>query len=519
MALSGGLTISNGYFREVFDTIFRNTVSKNMQKRVHKKAEHLPIEDYEDASLNDLLTCAGEKFFYGDVLGFLMQGLYVVQILVSIAMTGFLVWSYDPILVLPFVGMMGTQILGIFSNRKKIKMDLALIPIQRKRQVYKEYLTKYENMKEIRSLGVHRVFCEKWKKALQEAISYEERVTRNVYLLRFAEDAIKRLTIVAAYLLCVYLVDRHMVGIGQFGAMILLMQQFQNSSSELVERIQEVHASVIHVQNGLAYFELPQEQRNKRLEDSLHRITLEQVSYRYPAANRFAVADIQLELKKNEIYAVVGKNGSGKTTLSRLICGLFTPTEGTVRFDGVLAEEIENASLFGRTTVALQDFSRYAMTVRENILLGDVKRRTSDKEFMELAKSMKVTFLSKEGVVNLDTELGVEYGGMELSGGQWQQLAVLRAKYKDADLVILDEPTAVLDPLKEAELFEVFQEMCQGKIGVIITHRLGMCALADKIIHMEQGYITEVGSHREVMERNEGYARAFRKQAQMYGSM
>ncbi len=131
---------------------------------------------------------------------------------------------------------------------------------------------------------------------------------------------------------------------------------------------------------------------------------------------------------------------------------------------------------------------------------------------------MKVTFLSQNGVVNLDTELGVEYGGIELSGGQWQQLAILRGMYKEADLIILDEPTAALDPLKEAELFETFQEMCQGKIGVIITHRLGLCALADNIIHMEQGRITEEGSHQELMEMNGDYARVFRKQAQMYHS-
>lgn len=369
LALSGGLALSNGYFREVFDTVFRNSVSKNMQKRVHKKAERLPLDDYEDPSLNDLLTCAGEKFFYGDVLGVLIQGVYVLQILISILMIGVLVWSYHPVLVLPFVGMMGTQVLGLFSNRKKVELELALVPIRRKQQVYKEYLTKYENMKEIRSLGIHSFFCEKWKKSLQEAISYEEEATQRVYLMRFVEDVIKRLTIVAAYLLCIYLADKHIVGIGQFGAMILLMQQFQSSSSEFVERIQEVHASAVHVQNGLAYFELPQEQRDHTLKQPLHTITLEQASYRYPQASSMAVKDIQIKLEKGKIYAVVGKNGSGKTTLSRLICGLLVPTEGTVRFNGALAKELENGSLFGGTSAVLQDFSRYAMTVRENILL------------------------------------------------------------------------------------------------------------------------------------------------------
>lgn len=521
LACSGGLMLANGYFREVFDTMFRHCVSKNMQKRVHQKAGCLPMDDYEDATLNDLLTCAGEKFFYGDVLGFLMQGIYALQLVVSMVLTGCLVWSYHPILELPFAAMLAVQVLGLRTNHKKAELDLALVPLRRKQQVYQAYLTKYENVKEVRTLGVHGLFCQKWQAAMREAMRCEEKTTAKINALRLTEELLKTAAVITAYLLCVFLADQRMVGIGPFGALILLMQQFQASSSEFVRRVEELHASAVQVQNGLAYLELPEEQRDQSLMQPLETITLEHVAYRYPEAKRSAVEDLCLQLKKNEIVAVVGKNGSGKTTFSSLLCGLLVPTQGTVRFNEVSAKELTNEALFGRTSAVLQKFSRYALTVRENILLGDIKKQSVDAELKELAAQMKVSFLSAgidaaKGAVTLDTNLGVELGGMELSGGLWQQLAVLRACYKEAELVVLDEPTAALDPLKEAELFSAFETLCKGNIGVIITHRLGMCALADRIVHMDAGRIVEMGSHQELMERGGRYAQVFRQQAGMY---
>lgn len=518
LACSGGLMLANGYFREVFDTIFRHCVSKNMQRRVHQKAERLPMDDYEDAALNDLLTCAGEKFFYGDVLGFLMQGIYALQLCVSMVLTGCLVWSYHPILELPFVAMLAVQALGLWTNHKKAELDLTLLPIRRRQQVYRAYLTKYENVKEVRTLGVHGLFCQKWRAAMREAMRCEEKTTAKINALRLIEELLKITAVIAAYLLCIFLAEQQTVGIGPFGALILLMQQFQGSSAEFVRRVEELHASAVQVQNGLAYFELPEEERNQNFTQPLEAVTLEHVSYLYPEAKRSAVEDICLQLKKNEIVAVVGSNGSGKTTLSGLICGLLVPTEGAVRFNEVPAAEIVHEALFGRTSAVLQKFSRYALTVRENIFLGDIKKQGSDEEMQRLASQMRVSFLSvgANGSVTLDTNLGVEYGGVELSGGQWQQLAILRACYKESELVILDEPTAALDPLKEAELFSAFERMCKGKIGVIITHRLGMCTLADRIIHMEAGRIVEMGSHQELMERGGRYAQVYRQQARLY---
>lgn len=516
LAISGGLMISNGYFREVIDTIFRNEISKNMQKKVHEKAGKLPMDDYEDAALNDLLTCAGEKFFYGDVLGFIIQGIYTVQLLISIILTGGLVLTYHPILEFPFIIILATQIFGSILNKKKTEMDLALIPIRRKQAVYKDYLTKYEYIKETRCFGIHETFLKKWEESQKEASSYEENASRNIYLLQLLEDLIKRLTVIGTYFVCVILVNRKIVGIGEFGALILLMQQFQNSSSEFVERIQSVHASAVHVQNGLSYFELPQEKREKELSETIQQISFQEVSYRYPGAQGMALQGISIELKKGEVIALVGRNGSGKTTFSRLATGTLLPTKGNVLFNGIPSQSIKNDSLFGKISVLMQDFIKYKMTVRENIILGDIKKQTKDSELLELSRNMKITFFDRDSIINLNTELGVEYGGTELSGGQWQQLAILRSKYKESDVIVLDEPTAAIDPIREAELFSAFYEMCQGKIGIIITHRLSMCALADLIIFMEDGKILEKGTHEELMKKGGKYSEVFHKQAQMY---
>lgn len=512
LAVVGGLSLSGSYFREVLDTIFRHSMSKGMQKRIHEKAARIPMECYEDAALNDLIERAGDAFFYGDAVGFMVESFYIIQNFFSILFSGILVWGYRPVLTVPFFMILGAKVIGFQNDKRRSDMEIALEPLEREREVYKGYLTKRDSIKEMRVMGNAGFFEDKWKDAARAAGKREEENLRKLTAAGFGADLIEQTAIVAAYLLCVASVVQERISIAQFGALIVLLQQFFQDSMMLMRLLGDVHLCLLRVVKSLAYLDLLEEERHETLGEAVGNIILEKVSFRYPGMERMALQDISLALHKGQVLAVVGENGSGKSTLSKLISGLIKPVSGGIFYDGVRGDDIRFSSLYRDTSVVLQDFTKYKMTIRENILLGDTEKTVTDEELLGLLSAMDITFIS-----DLDRPLGIEYGGSDLSGGEWQQLAIARARYKQAAVMILDEPTSALDPLKEAQLFHTFAKMCKDKIGVIITHRLSLCSFADHIAVMEEGRLAEYGTHEQLMERDGQYAGMYRKQADLYG--
>lgn len=515
LALSGGLMASIGYFREIFDTIFRNSVSRNMQKRIHRKASRLPMDDFETPSLNDIIDRAGGTFFYGDAVGSLLTTFYMAQMAFSIIMTGIMVWNYHPFLVLPLLAILVVRGVCLGLDKKRIDLEVELAPYRRHRKTYQKYLTKYEHAKEIRLTGSYERFMKKWSNVMTNSSQKEEKVTCRLMKYQILLDSCEQLSIITAYTLCIYLASNGCVGISEFGALVVLLQQFLKNAQLFMARVQTVYSESIRITESLRYFSLEEEDRPDQLASPVHTISLNHACYRYPEMQTDAVADISLELHMNEIIAVVGENGSGKTTLSKLISGLTEPTSGEVLFDGVPANRIGFSSLYRDTTAVFQDFTKYYMTVRENIKLGDTKRQMSDEDLNMYLKELGITFLSDKKIP-FDTQLGIDFGGLELSGGQWQQLAIARGSLKGARAIFLDEPTSALDPLKETQLYNTFQKLCHGKIGVIITHRMSLCTLADRILVMKNGHIAECGTHSELMETRGDYYHLYSKQAEMY---
>ncbi len=512
LAVIGGLSLSGSYFREVLDTVFRHSMSKSMQKRIHEKAGRIPMECYEDASLNDLIERAGDTFFYGEAVGFMVESFYIMQLTFSILFSGILVWGYEPVLIVPFLMIMGAKVIVFKNDKKRSEMETALEPFKRGQEVYKGYLTKRDSIKEMRVMGNAEFFLDKWKGAALTTDKKEEENLRKLAVSGFVSDLIEQAAVVTAYLLCVTSVFRERISIAQFGALIVLLQQFFQDSMTLMRMIGDVHVCLIQVVKSLAYLGLPEEERHETLGKAVDNIVLEDVSFRYPGMERMALQDISLTLRKGQVLAVVGENGSGKSTLSKIISGLIKPVDGGISYDGVCGDEITFSSLYRNSSVVLQDFTKYKMTIRENIQLGDTERKATDEELLGLLSEMEITFIS-----DFDSPLGIEYGGGDLSGGEWQQLAIARAGYKQSAVMILDEPTSALDPLNEAQLFYTFARMCRDKIGVIISHRLSLCSFADHIAVMNEGRLAEYGTHEQLMEQNGQYAGMYRKQADLYG--
>lgn len=239
-------------------------------------------------------------------------------------------------------------------------------------------------------------------------------------------------------------------------------------------------------------------------------IKLDHVSFKYPQREKSALEDVSLTLKKGEILAIVGENGAGKTTLANVILGLFAPTSGAVYYDNQNVLETSEVKLHKRQSFVPQNFMRYKMSVRDNIAIADFEHDDEEK----LEQEYRAFF--EDSQVKIDDVLGKEFGGRDLSGGQWQQLSCARGFYKNSDFLVLDEATSAIDPLKEKAMYDAFKRELGGKTGIIVTHRLGAVSLADRIVVLGHGRIVQQGTHHELLSQDGPYLQLWNIQAKSF---
>jgi ATP-binding cassette subfamily B protein len=247
-------------------------------------------------------------------------------------------------------------------------------------------------------------------------------------------------------------------------------------------------------------------------------VQFENVEFRYPGSDKIAITGVNLQIKRGHSLALVGENGSGKTTLIKLLTRLYKPTYGRILLDGRDLNEWDETVLRRRIGVIFQDFVRYQLIVGENVGAGDV-RAFEDRERWEAAAGQgKAAPFIDELPNKYDTQLGKWFkDGRELSGGQWQKIALSRAFMRqDADILVLDEPTAAMDAAAEAEVFEHFRSLMGKRIAIVITHRFSTVRMANEIVVLDQGHIVERGSHESLMKEDGVYSKLFTLQARGY---
>lgn len=251
-----------------------------------------------------------------------------------------------------------------------------------------------------------------------------------------------------------------------------------------------------------------------------HEIELDGVGFTYPSRREPSLRDVSLRVRRGDVIALVGENGSGKTTLTKLLAGLYAPTVGTVRWDAVDVAELEPASVRASVTVIFQDFVRYFLTARENIGISRTDRLADDGGEVELAAARAGAHAFLAGLDDgYDTLLGPAFaGGSDLSTGQWQRVALARAYFRDAPLLILDEPTASLDPRGEYEIFEQVRRLAEGRTVILVSHRFSSVRAADRIVVLDSGRVVEEGTHDALLARGGLYADLYTLQASGYES-
>lgn len=309
------------------------------------------------------------------------------------------------------------------------------------------------------------------------------------------------------------------------GSVLLFVQSLaylQQNLKQFIDISTLLYETVLYMQQFFGFLEsqpvIAVRISGKPVPDPIHSgITFDRVHFCYPD-NRSAVVDVSFTLHPGETTALVGENGAGKTTLVKLLTRLYDPTEGVILVDGVDLRELSLDAWRRQTAAVFQDFGHYALTLGENVALGDIEALDDPERLKRAVQKAGMAELIEGFPARELTPLGKQFGGTELSGGEWQKLALARAFVREkAQLLILDEPTAALDPRSEYEVYRRFVELARGKTTLLITHRLASVQMADRILVLKAGRLIEEGTHKELLRRGGEYATLWNMQVQQYG--
>ncbi|TMI90701.1 MAG: ABC transporter ATP-binding protein [Bacteroidetes bacterium] len=246
-------------------------------------------------------------------------------------------------------------------------------------------------------------------------------------------------------------------------------------------------------------------------------ISFENISFHYPGGHGEAIENLNLNIHRGELIALVGENGAGKSTLVKLLLRFYDVQNGSIKIGGVDVKDMDPETLRSRIGILFQDYATYELSVRENVMMGWPYGEADDEKVMKALKDSRSEWLVKKMTNGLDSKVGRLFeGGHDLSGGEWQRLALARIMYRNADIWILDEPTSSLDPEAEAAIFAELKENLKGRIGIVISHRFSTVRIADRIAVIDEGHIKELGTHHELLAAGNTYARLFELQASGY---
>tara|TARA_Y100000385_G_C13107514_1_gene649198 strand:- start:4102 stop:5790 length:1689 start_codon:yes stop_codon:yes gene_type:complete len=503
-------------------TLVGSLYANESSVEIIKKTGQMELSDLEDSEFYDKLERARRQT--SNRISLLSDLLSQAQSLITIAslIVGLIV--FEPLLVLLLIlAIIPSLINELKFTKESYGLAFRWSP-ERRELDYLRYVGASDvTAKEIKLFGLSDYISDRFK-MLSDKYYLE---TRSLAIRRSAWGSLFNvLGSLAYYGAYVFILLRVLAGILTVGELTFLAGSFnrlRNSLQQIFARFSKITESSMYLKDYFDFMDLKVQEiedgkRGLPLPKSLHNgFTFDRVSFRYPGAEKDVLTDLSFHLKSTEKLALVGENGAGKTTLIKLLLRFYEPTSGRIFLDGIDIKEYDKATYQQFFGVIFQDFFKYNFSARDNIAVGQI----SQKEKLELIKSAASQSLANEVIEEFsngyDQQLGKRFkDGVDLSGGQWQKVALARAYMKDAEVVILDEPTSALDARAEYEAFQRFIGLTQNKTAVIISHRFSTVRMADRILVLKDGKCHEIGSHEELLANEGLYAELFSLQAAGY---
>jgi ATP-binding cassette subfamily B protein len=505
--------------------LLRAQLGQRVNVMILEKALTLELAQFEDSEFYDKLTRARREAS-SRPLSLVNRTFGLAQNLVSLLSYGVLLVQFSPwaVLVLIVAGLPSFVAETRFSG-EAFTLFRWRSPDTRMQLYLETVLAREDNVKEVKLFGLGKLLLQRY---------------RDIYLRLYARDrslAIRRdgwgfvlgligtAALYGAYAWIAAAAVMSRITLGQMTMYLMLFRQGQSAVSAILSAIGGMYEDNLYLSTLYEYLETPDRVSSKpttgaaalspQPEDG---IRFQGVSFTYPGASQPALREIDLHIRPGDSLALVGENGSGKTTMIKLLTRLYRPDSGCILLDGIDLESWEEDALRQRIGVIFQDFSRYQFLVGENIGAGDVRHFDEQTRWREAARKGMADGIVSGLPQGYETQLGKWFkGGQELSGGEWQKIALSRAFMRnEADILVLDEPTASMDAAAEATIFEHFRKLTQNRIAILISHRFSTVRMASQIVVIENGRIIERGSHDELMTLDGHYARLFQLQAAGY---
>ncbi|MCI9142477.1 MAG: ABC transporter ATP-binding protein [Lachnospiraceae bacterium] len=480
---------------------------------IHRKIRKIDPVRFEDTAFLDDLNKAKEGIkaitmfcmlifvcvsFYG--VYFIAVGIYLFRLKPVLLLT----------LLLAFVPAMLAQTIHV---RIFASLEEESAPLRREHDYYQKAICDREYFKETRLLGAFGFFYRLFENTMKVLTGKIWRAERKAALLRLLMDFTTFAGMAgSAYMLFTATMSGE-ITVGMFAAVFAALTQIFAMMQEVVVRqMGNMNRDVGKVVNFIRLLDMPERDGMEGEIDFTKGITAENVSFRYPGRNAFSVKNVSLHIAEGETIAIVGENGAGKSTLVRLLTGIYRPTEGMVLVGGLDTGSYSVSSIMRGISGVFQRYQRYKMTLKDNVTISDYTAQADSGRI----RSVLTEAGFEKGNVGLEDMLSPEFDGTDLSGGQWQRVAIARGLYRANGFIILDEPTSAIDPVEETRIYRQFARLAEGKCALVVTHRIGSARLADRIVVMDGGRIVDIGTHEELIARPGQYARMWEAQAQWY---
>jgi ATP-binding cassette subfamily B protein len=385
--------------------------------------------------------------------------------------------------------------------------------LQRKIDIFDRLAFDVQNIIETKVLGYESLLCGKAGACIKEKSALEFQYRKKKNLLEHAEKCLTDLGHISVFAVLVFCAYRSLISIGVFAALVTTLDELFDMINEMLEVIAEgVSEELEKIRN---YFKLMEETDSIPPAEGaplseVASASFTDVSFHYPGSGKNALEHISFCVKKGEHIAVVGENGSGKSTLMKLLCGIYDCSDGEIRMNDLPVGTIPKKSLYRSFTAVFQNFGKYAMNLCDNIQLAECP------DAGRMAQVCCFPGLEHLTEIPEDEILSREFGGTDLSGGEWQKVAIARAIYRSGDIFLLDEPTSAIDPAEEDRLYRIFGTITRDKTSFLVTHRMSAARLAEKILVLDAGRLCAFGTHEELLESCEVYRRLWNSQAKIY---
>ena len=501
-------------------SLLRALLGQKVNVMILEKAGTLSLSQFEDSELYDQLTRARREASTRP-LALVNKTFGLLQNAISLGSFGVLLVQFSPWALLILVA----GALPVFISEAKFSGDAFRLfrwrSPQTRMQIYLEtVLAREDSIKEVKLFGLEGLFLKRYRDIFSQLFAEDRRLTLRRESWGFLLGLLGTLTFYLAYGWVVIETIAGALTLGQMTMYLMVFKQGQAALSASLTAISGMYEDNLYLSNLYEYLEQPVEADAGTLTQGAlpgDGLRFEHVNFSYPGGAD-VLHDISLHLSPGQSLALVGENGSGKTTLIKLLTRLYQPTQGRILLDGSDLRDWSAQALRERTGVIFQDFVRYQLQVGENLGVGDTHAFDDEQRWKQAARhGMADDFITRMGN-GYKTQLGRWFkNGQELSGGQWQKIALSRAYMREnADIIVLDEPTAAMDAAAEADVFARFREHSRDKMAILISHRFSTVRSADLILVIDQGHIIERGTHEALLEANGRYAKLFKLQAKGY---